>query len=188
MDRVANVAKPDLQGYAVYKANSFAALPTCRPHLEQLNSNTYEANNMKFTTFLALAFAALVNAVNANYSWCTKNPYSVILPYSKYGPAQSYCTSHYPLQTGGGTTTVTKTVGGHHTTWVTKTTGHTVTATKTTKKANRLARRTSVNSASGWASCSSKLQSDGGFRSACSCIETTPTKPAVNISTMPCYR
>lgn len=63
---------------------------------------------MSFSAPSILAFAAcVIIAIAKPGSVCTQAPYSVILPFSNYAPAEAFCSSHYPVKPVIRTTTTT---------------------------------------------------------------------------------
>lgn len=134
-----------------------------------------------------LALAAPKPAAAATTNVCTQAPYSLILPFSTYAPALSFCSQYYPViavtvtttvtptstsvTTIGKTTTVTKGSTVHKTTTVTST------STTTTSPPATVAKRGATTSQSAaWAACTSKLKTTANALStACSCIETAKT-------------
>ncbi|KAK3072059.1 hypothetical protein LTR53_007531 [Teratosphaeriaceae sp. CCFEE 6253] len=163
-----------------------------------------------FTLLLSVlpALAAPANGGNA----CTQSPYSLIMPFSSYAPAQTFCWSQYPGSTHWTTTTrPPKTVWSTHTskgcyTYTRTSTPKcpTTTATMTTTSppvtlptitisyppirgssfaAKKLKRNDPTSSA--WKSCTSKLMKSGNkyMSTACSCIETTRTSTVTKPAT-----
>ena len=103
-------------------------------------------------------------------SVCSKLPYDLILPFSNYPPAESFCSSHYPIPPVTITTTVTSTVTPGNDKREAKTKKTTVKTTPTTT-----AKTTADARSKAWAACTSQLALSGVLSTACSCIETTPT-------------
>ena len=116
---------------------------------------------MLLSTVFYLFFAQLAFANNYNY--CHQKPYSLILPFSTFAPAESFCSKFYPVPPVTTTTSIQATT--------TTTTNTVVTVTKR----EIVKRYVHVRRNGGWPSCSATLKSKGALGSACSCIESPST-------------
>ena len=155
---------------------------------------------MLLSTLLLVVLPALAYAAPAKRDdVCTKIPYNLILPFSNYAPAQTFCWSKYPgktqtvtsqqppkttwsTRTSKGCYTYTKTTTSKcpmTTSSTTSTTSSVVTVTFTVPDVSAKAIKLKRNdpTASAWGVCTSKLLQSGAkfLSTACSCIETTKT-------------
>lgn len=100
--------------------------------------------------------------------YCDSSPYSGILPFLSYAPAENYCVAHYPVPPYTHTYTE-RHIEKHYKThyeWETKTEYHTKTVYKHEKRGHN-------TKAEAWKTWSKGYHGD--WTSACSCIQTTPT-------------
>ncbi|KAH7358013.1 hypothetical protein B0T11DRAFT_299156 [Plectosphaerella cucumerina] len=128
---------------------------------------------MRPSAILLLAVSSLAAAAAvASPAYCAKPPYKAVLVLASYPPAQSFCSARYPIATS--TVTVTTTVPA---------------------PARRVARAPVTpaplvkNAVACTGNCAawSSLSKIGGslVKSACGCIQTTPTKTVTVTSTQP---
>jgi hypothetical protein len=136
-----------------------AHLLSCRVILLRAFFRSPTTTSMAFSTFLCYlltTISCLIISQAAGAKVCSSSPYKDLLFLSKYAPAQSYCTAHYPLPT----TTVTVTAAAK--------TARAVVSTTTTSAA-KVAGNDAV-----WSSILSSAKAI--VSTVCSCIDTRPTK------------